>query len=55
MDPSEETLAVYRWHADGFVEVRLAERRERVRAEPLEAVEDAVEIDVGVLFGHDDE
>lgn len=51
VDPVEETLAVYRWHADGFVEVLIADRDERVRAEPF----DAIELPVGVLFGDDDD
>ncbi|MDX2092608.1 MAG: Uma2 family endonuclease [Kofleriaceae bacterium] len=51
LDPIEETLAVYRWHQDGYVEVLIAERDERVRAEPF----DAVELRVGVLFGDDED
>jgi Uma2 family endonuclease len=51
VDPVEETLAVHRWHADGYVEVLVADRTERVRAEPFEAIE----LRVGVLFGDDDE
>jgi Uma2 family endonuclease len=51
IDPLEETLAVYRWHVDGYVEVLIAERHERVRPEPFEAVELAI----GVLFGDDEE
>ena len=51
VDPVEETLAVYRWHSDGFVEVLIAERGEIVRAEPF----DAIELRVGVLFGDDDD
>jgi len=51
LDPIDETLAVYRWHADGYVEVLIAAREERVRAEPF----DAVEFRVGVLFGDDDD
>lgn len=51
VDPIEETLAVYRWHPDGYVEVLIAERSERVRAEPFEALE----LKVGVLFGDDAE
>ncbi|MBX3275446.1 MAG: Uma2 family endonuclease [Sandaracinaceae bacterium] len=48
-DPADETLAVYRWAAEGYLEVLTAERGERVRAEPF----DAIELDVGVLFGAD--
>lgn len=51
VDPVEETLAVYRWHPDGYVEVLIAERGEAVRAEPFEAIE----LRVGVLFGDDDD
>lgn len=51
IDPDQETLAVYRWHADGYVEVLIAARDERVRAEPF----DAIEFCVGVLFGDDDD
>lgn len=50
VDPLDETLAVYRWHPDGFVEVLVAERGETVHAEPFEEVPLAV----GVLFGDDD-
>lgn len=49
IDPAEETLAVYRWAADGYVEVLAAERGERVRAEPFEVIP----LQVGVLFGDD--
>ena len=51
VDPAEETLAVYRWHDDGYVEVLIADRTERVRAEPF----DAIDLPVGVLFGDDDD
>jgi len=51
VDPVEETLAVYRWHPDGHVEVMIAERDERVRAEPFAAIE----LRVAVLFGEDDD
>jgi Uma2 family endonuclease len=60
VDPGEETLAVYRWHPDGFVEVLIADRTETVppvgdhearRAEPF----DAVELRIGVLFGDDED
>ena len=47
VDPDEETLAVYRWHEDGYLEVLIAERGQTVRAEPFEAHE----LPVGVLFG----
>jgi Uma2 family endonuclease len=51
IDPVDETLAVYRWHNDGYVEVIIAERTETVRAEPF----DAIELRIGVLFGDDPE
>ena len=51
VDPDQETLAVYRWHVDGYVEVLIADRDERVRAEPF----DAIEFRVGVLFGDDED
>lgn len=51
LDPAEETLAVYRWTPDGYVEILGAERGERVRAEPFEAIE----LEVGVLFGDEEE
>jgi len=51
VDPVDETLAVYRWHPDGYVEVVIADRDERVRAEPF----DAIELRVGILFGEDDD
>lgn len=50
LDPVDETLAVYRWHEDGSVEILIAERHERVRAEPF----DAIELHVAVLFGEDE-
>ena len=51
VDPVEETFAVYRWSLAGYVEVLIADRSERVRAEPF----DAIELQVGVLFGDDDD
>lgn len=51
VDPIEETLAVYRWQSDGYVEVLIAERHELVRAEPF----DAIQLRVAVLSGEDDE
>jgi Uma2 family endonuclease len=50
LDPAEETLAVHRWGPDGYIEVLAAQRGERVRAEPFEAVE----LQVGVFFGDDE-
>jgi Uma2 family endonuclease len=51
VDPIEETLAVHRWHTDGYVEILVADRDERVRAEPFEAIE----FRVGGLFGDDED
>ena len=51
LDPIEETLLVYRWGPDGYIEVLAAERGERVRAEPF----DALDLRVGVLFGEDED
>ena len=51
VDPVEETLAVYRWHPDGYVEVLIADREERVRAEPF----GEIELKVSTLFGEDDD
>ena len=48
-DPAEKTLAVYRWHLDGYLEVLAAERSQRVRAEPFEVIE----LLVGALFGEE--
>ena len=46
IDPVEETLAVHRWHPDGYVEVLVADCTERVRAEPF----DAIELDLANLW-----
>lgn len=51
VDPIEETLTVYRWTPDGYLELLMAERGERVHAEPFEAVP----LLVGVLFGDDEQ
>ncbi|MEJ7728762.1 MAG: Uma2 family endonuclease [Polyangiaceae bacterium] len=51
LDPVAETLLVYRWGPDGYIEVLAAQRGERVRAEPFVALE----IDIGVLLGDDEE
>lgn len=51
VDPGEETLTVYRWTAEGFLLALAGDRKERVRAEPFEAVE----LFVGALFGEDEE
>ncbi len=49
VDPAEQTLSVYRWSREGYLEVLVTERGERVRAEPF----DAIELSVGVFFGDD--
>jgi len=51
IDPERETLTVHRWTPDGYLLVLGARRGERVRAEPFEAVE----LQVGVLFGDDED
>lgn len=51
VDPMEETLDVYRWHVDGYLQVLAAERGDRVRPEPF----DGIELQVGVLFGDDED
>lgn len=51
LDPEAETLLVYRWGPDGYIEVLAAQRGDRVRAEPF----DAIELSVGVFFGDDEE
>lgn len=51
IDPRDQTLAVYRWGPDGYIEVLFAGRGEEVRAEPF----DAIPLQVGVLFGDDSE
>ena len=50
LDPVAETLLVYRWGPDGYIETLAAQRGERVRAEPFLAIE----TDVGLLFGDDE-
>ncbi len=49
LDPSEQSLTVFRHHEAGYIMVLSAERGETVRAEPF----DAIELAVGVLFGDD--
>ena len=51
LDPVDETLTVNRWNVDGYVEVLVADRDERVRAEPF----DGMELRVATLFGEDDD
>ncbi len=49
IDPVAETLSVFRWTDEGYLQVMLAERGERVRAEPF----DALEFPLGEFFGDD--
>jgi Uma2 family endonuclease len=51
VDPRDESLTVLRWTPEGYTEVLVAQRGERVRAEPFTAMQ----LTVGVLFGDDDE
>jgi Uma2 family endonuclease len=51
VDPDEETLLVLRWAPEGYVEVLVAERGERVRPEPF----DALPLQVGALFGDEED
>jgi Uma2 family endonuclease len=52
VDPEHEMLTVYRWSREGYVVALAAGRADRrVRAEPF----DAIELDVGLLFGEDPE
>ena len=51
LDPVEETLSVLRWGPDGYIDVLAAQRGERVRAEPF----DAVELPVGAFFGEEED
>ncbi len=49
IDPASATLNVFRLEVPGYLNVLTAERHERVRAEPFEAIE----LRVGLLFGDD--
>lgn len=51
LDPDSGTLNVFRHHPEGYLNVLIAERGQRVRAEPFEALE----VDVGLLLGDDPE
>lgn len=51
IDPVDQTLTVYRWHPDGYIEVLIADGTQRVRAEPFTDVE----LKVGIMFGDDDD
>ena len=49
VDPAEESLSVNRWAPEGYLEVLAADRADRVRAEPFEALE----LIVATFFGDD--
>lgn len=49
LDPVEETLAVFRWTAAGYLLVLAASAEDRVHAEPF----DALELVVGEVFGRE--
>lgn len=51
IDPDDETLSAFRWTAAGYLLIVAARTGDRVRVEPF----DAIEIDVGELFGHETE
>lgn len=51
VDPRDESLTVLQWTAKGYLEILVALRGERVRAEPFAAVD----LHVGVLFGDDED
>ena len=51
VDPTLRTLRVHRFTPEGYLVVLNAVSGQRVRAEPF----DAIELDVGVLFGEDPE
>lgn len=51
VDPMSERLRVHRWTSEGYLVVLNAHRRQIVRAEPF----DAIELDVGVLFGDEEQ
>jgi Uma2 family endonuclease len=51
VDPRDESLTVLQWTAKGYLELLVAQRGERVRAEPFPSLE----LQVGVLFGEDED
>jgi Uma2 family endonuclease len=51
VDPRDESLTVLQWTAKGYLEILVAQRGERVRAEPFPALD----LQVGVLFGEDED
>lgn len=50
VDPRDETLSVYRYTPEGYLEVLAAQRAERVRAEPFTTME----LPVSALFGDEE-
>lgn len=50
LDPGEESLSVNRWTPEGYLEVLVADRGDRVRAEPF----DVLDLHVGAFFGDDE-
>jgi Uma2 family endonuclease len=50
VDPEEETLSVFRWTPDGYLLALTAERGDRVKAEPF----DAIVLSLDALFDEDD-
>lgn len=51
LDPEEETLAIYRWTAEGYLLAQTSEGREPIKPEPF----DGVELTVHGLIEGDDE
>ena len=51
IDPLAQRLEVYRWHSDRYLQVLTAQRGERVRAEPF----DALGLQISALFGDDED
>jgi Uma2 family endonuclease len=51
VDPRDESLTVLQWTAKGYLEILVAQRGERVRAEPFLGLD----LQVGVLFGDDED
>lgn len=49
IDPDEETLSAYRWMETGYLLVLAARSGDRARVEPF----DAIELDIGEIFGHE--
>ena len=51
IDPRDESLTVLQWTARGYLELLVAQRGERVRAEPFPTLD----LQVSVLFGDDED